>query len=111
MTNPVRRINSAAMKLILRDLADGPATVEDLCAVLHVSRDCVQKNLKVARDHCLVLVVGWERTAGDLCRVYGLRSSLNQREAKRPSRLSLTEYSRRARAKQSTTPEQRDVPA
>ncbi len=89
------------VKLMLADLAIGPATIYDLAALLRVGVRQVYQYLRVTRTAGMVRIVDWERTTGGRP-VYGIKTSSMQRDAPRLPRLTSAENKRRWRAKRKT---------
>lgn len=67
--------------LILRDLADGPATVVDLEQTISIHRRNLRYYMKILKDDKLVHISGWEQRTGPALPVFALG---NKRDAPRP---------------------------
>lgn len=82
------RSEQPVVALILRDLKDGPATVDDLEQVIGIHRRNLRAYLKLMNEQLLVHIGGWEQRTGPALPVWHFGTGKNK---KRPARL----YTRR----------------
>jgi hypothetical protein len=86
------------MKLLLRDLAFGPATIKDLVDTIGVGQRQLYQYLRVAREDGKVRIVGWEAVPGGRP-IYGRQGVVRLPDIQRPGRQSFAENKRRWREK------------
>lgn len=94
------RLFMPEMKLLLRDLESGPATVSDLVPVLRISRRGTTAYVREAYAAGLIRISGYERVhkQGGCTKIYALKLSPLQRDCPRPAPLGPTEAQRIRRA-------------
>ena len=77
------RLEQPAVKLILRDLESGPATVADLEDVTRIDRRNLRVYLRLLHEREAVHISGWEQRTGPALPVWNLGPG---RDRPRPSR-------------------------
>ena len=77
------RTEQPVVKLILRDLEFGPATVNELEETIGVNRRNLRYYMVMLHDLGIVKVVGWEQRTGPALPVYGVGGSIEKQRPKR----------------------------